>query len=116
MVCGEPAAVRAESEQAASQSELPPDPVPSAEGATAEQAAIVVPLSVKATFPVRLVVPERALMMALKAIGVAWLTTPEVAVADKFMLIGAVPTDCVNGALALDRKLFAASVYVAVIV
>lgn len=109
MVCGEPAALRAESEHAASQRELPPD-VPSAEGDTAEQVPIVVPLSVKATLPVRLVVPEGAVMTALKAIGVAWLTTPEVAVADMFMVIGAVPTPWLIDELVMGEKLLALSV------
>lgn len=99
----------AESVHAASHRELPPD-VPSAEGDTAEQLAMVAPLSVKATFPVRLVVPDGAVMTALKAIGVAWLTTPEVAVAAMLMLIGAAPTDCAIDELVIGVKLFELSV------
>src|SRR5581483_590837 len=117
MVCGEPAAVSAESEHAASQSELLPD-VPSAEGATAEQAAMVVPLSVKATFPVRLVVPEGALMTASKVIGVAWLTVPEVGEVgevERFMEIVADEMVCVR-VLELPEKLPELSEYVAVMV
>jgi hypothetical protein len=102
-------AVRVESEHVASHKELVPD-VPSDEGAAAEQVAMVAPLSVKATVPVRLVVPEGAVMTALKLIGVAWFTVPEAAEDERVMLIGAVPTDCVTGALVLVTKLFVLSV------
>jgi hypothetical protein len=69
MVWGEPAAVRAGSEQTATQV-----PTPDAAGAEAGQLEIADPLSVKVTFPVRGRPPAGAVMVAVNAGGVVWLT------------------------------------------